>query len=351
MLDRRHFLLTAVAAASFSSLARAVEPRIRDTRTISVLPQTIAEIKELHERSRGYSAELLPEDEPFEVKSFTPFLTARDEFEAKKRLPNTCSRRHALSVGLEILNDDQKQLPILSRDQILSYLKSHFVSVQVRIYREPVTRALYLGPRCLAATRSFQGTPLTKAFSPTVAESVNNIRSLGLLLPDRLQPTPAHLRTLVLVHKNELSGGTKGVAPAKSNYEYLFIRAREAEPDRLELHAFATSDERTRFHWLKPAESPMMPTDCSVRGAVHFTEYSHQGLYPKSAVIRRSLITGQKSFPWETVEAYSKKVFGNPAMGQITEILDAIITGDFEKTDAASVPLPPSSPVSGTGKP
>lgn len=336
MLDLRYFLFAAVMSST-CLVAQAAEPRIRDSRTISVLPQTSAEIKLLHDRAKGFAAELLPADEPYEIKSFVPFLTKRDEIEAKSRLPNTCSRRHAFSVGLEMLTDDQKQLPVLSGNQILTYLKAHFVSVQARIYREPVSRELYLGPRCLAATQTFQKGNLTEEFSPTVAESVNNIRSLGLLLKAKTPPTAANLRTLVLVHKNELSQGTSAVVAAKTNYEYLFIRGVEAGPDRLELHAFATSDERTKLHWLMPAQLPTAPSNCSVRGAVHFTEYSMQGLYPKTAVIRRSLITGQLSIPWDALDIYAHKTLGRPAFECITEILDAIISGDLRDTDSSDL--------------
>jgi hypothetical protein len=330
MLNRRHFLIAAAGSSIGVSARAASEPLIRDVRTISSIPKSSGEIKDQYDRSKAFSAELLPEDEPLEIKSFAPFLTKSDELEARKKVPNACSRRHVMSVGLEMLNDDQKHLPFLSREQILAYLKQHFVSIQARVYREPVSRALYLGSRCLAATRAFRGATMTKPFSPTVAESVSNIRSLGLLLPERTPSIAANLRTLVMVHKNQLSQEGAGLPVAKVNYELVFIRAREIKPDQLELHAFATTDERTRFHWLKPAESPAIPSDCSVRGAVFFTEYSHQGLYPKSAVIRRSLIVGQKSYPWEKVDKYARRTFNLPAMDSMNQVLDSIITGEFK---------------------
>ncbi len=333
MLNRRHFLV-ATAASSLGLVARAGEQRIRDIRTLSRLPETDAEIKTLHDQSRAFSAELLPEDQPFEVKSFAPFLTKSDEIASAKRLPNTCTRRHVLSVGLEMMKDDESQLPILSRDPILAYLKSHFVSIQARVYREPVSQGLYLGPRCLAATKTFIAGTLTQPFSPTVAESVNNIRSLGLWLPEGMKPTPLNLRTLVLVYKNQLSLADGPNTVAKTNYEYLFIRAREASPDQLELNAFATTDQRKRFHWLNPAELPGNPSGCSVRGSVHFTEFSHQGLYPKSAVIRRSLMNSQKTFDWESVDKYARQMHSKPAMETVSEVLDAVIAGDLRESAA-----------------
>ncbi|WP_010583517.1 hypothetical protein [Schlesneria paludicola] len=335
-LHRRQFL-HGMAASSIGIVAQAAEPRassaeprIRDIRTISALPLQVTELKSAHDRAGNYTAELLPEGEAFEIKSFTPFLTKRDEIEATNKRTDTCTRRHALSVGLEVLNDDQKHLPVLSREQILSYLKSHYVTVQVRIYREPVTRALYLGPRCLAATRAFVGNTLSQAFSPTVAESLNNMRSLGLMLPVRAKATPANLRTLVIAHKNEISSSTRG-ALAKTIYELMFIRAHEAGPDHLELYVFATSDERTRLHLVKSAEKPMIPADCSVRGAVHFTEYSHGGVYPKKAVTRRSTVSSLKTFAWHDIESFSRKRFDRAAIEDIAPVLDAIISGDLKQ--------------------
>jgi hypothetical protein len=338
MLNRRDFLL-ATAAGSIGVTANAAEARIRDARTISsTLPLAAGEIKALHDGASGFSAEQLPADEAPEITHFVPFLTKADEIEAARRLPNTCTRRHAISVGLEMLGDDKKLLPALSGAQILDYLKSNYVSVQARVYREPVSRALYLGSRTLVATRKYRGSKLTQPFDATVGESVNNMRSLGLLLPGRLPPTPPNLRTLVLVHKNQLSQDDKRGGGAKTNFEYLFIRALPAGPDQFDLHAFATSDERTRFHWLKPAPAPAIPSDCSVRGAVHFTEYSHQGLYPKNAVIRRSLITAQKTFGWESVENYARKEFDLRPMECIIQIMDAIIAGSFKEADVFATP-------------
>ena len=334
---RRQFL-QGMGASSIGLIANAaeprsgaVEPRIRDIRTISALPFQVSDLKAAHDRSNGYAAELLPEGEAFEIKTFTPFLTKRDETEASNRRSDTCTRRHAISVGLEVLNDDQKHLPVLSREQILSYLKSHFVTVQVRVYREPITRALYLGPRCLAATRAFVGNTLSQSFSPTVAESLSNMRSLGLMLPARAKATPANLRTLVIAHKNEITSGGRG-ALAKTIYELMFIRAHEAGPDRLELHTFATSEERTLLHLVKPAEKPTIPADCSVRGAVHFTEYSHGGVYPKKAITRRSTVSSLKTVSWGDVDRFSRKHFDHSALEDISPVLDAIISGELKQS-------------------
>ena len=316
----------------------AAEVPVRDIKVITTLPRSSNEIKALHDAAGNYAAELLPEDQPYEITTFVPYLTKTDELEAKekKRRLDTCTRRHALSVGLEMTNDDQKQLPTLSGGQILSYLKKHFVSIQARVYRDPITKTLYLGSRCLASTRMFHGATMTQAFSPTVAESVNNMRSLGLLVPSGTPKTPSNLRTLVLVHKNQLSQeGTRNAA-GKTNYEYLFIRGRDVsgsdEGKRLELNAFATSDERTKFHWLKSAASPSAPSECSVRGAVHFTEYSHQGLYPKSAVIRRSLITSHKTFAWDDLERQSRELFGQSVLDCVPQIIDAILSDKIKES-------------------
>jgi hypothetical protein len=299
-------------------------------KTIAVLPANSDEIRNLHDQAKGYAAELLAENEPFEIKSFTPFITKNDQLEMERKLPNASSRRHAFSVGLEMLNDDKKDLPRLSSEQILAYLRTHFVSIQARIYREPVSRSLYLGPRCFAATHAFQDFTLSKAFFPTVAESVNNFRSLGLLVQKREAPTPSNLRTLVLVHKNHLSVEGGPSSTAKTNFEYLFIRGQDARQDELKLHSFATSDERTKLNWLKPGNSPTRSSDCSIRGAIRFTEFSNQGLYPKSAVVRRSLISGLKTLPWEFVDKFSRKTSGQPALENIPRVLDAIISGELQ---------------------
>ena len=328
MITRRTFLASSALAATGIHV-HAAESRIRDIKTIASLPRSSIEMKEVHDRSSGYAAELLPEDEAFETKGFAPYLTKSDEIAARVKLPNTSIRRHALSVGLEVLTEDQKHLPLLSREQILSYLKSNFVTIQARIYRDPISRELYLGHRCLAATKSFRDGNMTKPFNPTVAQSIANTRSAGLLLPKGTPPTPSNLRTLVLIHKNQISEERTKTALPKTTYEYVFIRALDAGPDRLDLHAFATTDERTKFHWLFRGDAPTTPRTCSIRAAVHFTEYSHQGLVPKSTVVRRSMILGQKDYAWADLESFSESEFGLSPYEKMPEIIDAIISGKF----------------------
>lgn len=333
MLSRRQFLAGS-AACGITAVTNAADIRISNIRTIASLPQAAFEMKERHDGASAYSAELLPEDEPFEITNFTPYLTTNDEFAGRKGLLNTSIRRHVFSVGLEVLLDDQKHLPVLSREQILTYLKSHFVSIQARIYREPVSGELYLGHRCLAATRSFRDGKMSKAFSPTVAQSIANTRSVGLLVPKNTPPTPRNLRTLVLIHKNQF-GNEKNPksSVAKTAYEYLFVRAVQKDRDQLELHAFVTSEERTKFHWLSRGDVPSTPSNCSIRAAVHFTEYSHQGLYPKSAVIRRSMVVGQKDFEWAEIEKYAGEKFDQSPYEKMPEIMDAIISGKLASSN------------------
>lgn len=340
-MHRRQFLALSSAGALGGVLrvnslwAAGPPPRIRDTLTISRIPRERGEIEEQHKLRRAYAAEQLPESQPFEVKGFAPALTARDEAELQKRVLNTSTRRHAWSVGLEMAVEDQQELPVLSRDQILKYLRMHFVSMQARIYREPVSRQLYLGPRVLAATLAYQGARLTQEFTPTVAESVDNMRSLGLFVPEGQPSTPFNLRTLVMVHRNELVGdGAAGTA--RTNYEYVFVRAREQGPDQLELHTFATSEGRTRLHWLDSASHPGTPSDCSLRGSVRFTEFTHQGLYPSKAVIRRSLLIGKQTWPWSALEAFARRRWDGDPLTRLTDLLDALIAGDV--ADSSVVP-------------
>ena len=61
----------------------------------------------------------------------------------------------------------------------------------------------YLHHRPLAATATFSGVPLiSRSFTDLASDSVQNMRSLGLLVAAGDKPSPESYRTLVLVHKS-----------------------------------------------------------------------------------------------------------------------------------------------------
>ncbi len=338
--SRRQWLAGAIGGLGFgvpaalgarAAFAIDVEPLVSGAKTIKEMPRAGDDLDAIHKRQKGLASEQLPAGEAFEINTFTPYLTMADKQLSGTRTLIPCIRKQVLSVGLEVLEEDQADLPLLSKGQILSYLKEHFVSVQVRVYREPLTDDLYLGARPLASTMRYSGVRLTQDFTPAVSQSADDFRGLGLWLGPQQRAVPTQLRTLVLINKNEQQDGNKDRPTNKMMFEYLFVRAIQTQRKEIELHTFATTDNRSKLHWLETKSEPSRPTDCSLRAAVRFTKYSVQGLIPEAAVTRRSLVKARETFAIEDLDRYANKTWNASAFARLTDTLDAVLAGKIDR--------------------
>ncbi|MEZ6103016.1 MAG: hypothetical protein R3E01_29080 [Pirellulaceae bacterium] len=317
-----------------------------ELRVIHQLPESPLEIATLHERNRVNNCELISEDEPVELTSFTPYLTARDERMASVRAPIPSTRQELFTVGLEMMRSDHATLPTVSRRQILSYMGEHYVSVQARVQRDPASGQLFLHHRPLAATVRYRGASITQPFHQAVTTSVQEMHSLGLYLPEGADVTAENLRTLVMTHRNiqlETLATLTDLRRARPDYEYVFVRARPGRTadDRLETHTFATTEHRTRLHYVSPSNDPIQVAQCGIAGTVVFTEFS-QGVYPVNAVIRKTSVRSRATYPMDSLDAYaSSQGWEGRALAHLNETLDAIIDGkvSFDAPDLATPDL------------
>jgi hypothetical protein len=208
------------------------------------------------------------------------------------------------------------------------------VAVQARIQKEPLSGDLFLHHRPLALTAAFGRGGLTQEFTDATLAAVRDFRSLGLYLPGDESKSPENLRTLVLLFRSVLllpGGENSGKPRLKPKYEYVFIRARQnrsgASPS-LELHAFASSDQRNRLHYLNDWSTPRQPHQCGVHADVLFTEYSTLGLVPTKSATRNVTYDTRTSFAWEDLDQYARdqKNRGD-ALDNLNFVLDEIIDG------------------------
>jgi len=225
-----------------------------------------------------------------------------------------------------MLGDDQKQATDFERQPDSGVPEN---SLCFRASADPSRSCFAIsvfGFEVPAATRKFHGATLTEAFSPTVAESVNNIRSLGLLLPGRAAPTRQICARWFLVHKNQLSQERPSeVLVAKSiTNTFLSVRTNHVP---ISLTCTPCDVGRNEPGFIAEAVSLTghpRGLQRSGRGSLH--GYSHQGLYPKSAIIRRTRTLESITLDWDVVEDYSHRKFGEPAIETLIEVMDAIIT-------------------------
>ena len=169
-----------------------------------------------------------------------------------------------------------------------------------------------------------------------MAGSIREIHSLGVYLPTKMLPTPENLRTVVLVHKHtaaEASPARPGAFNLVSRYEFIFVRARASVAgNRLDLHVFATSDERRKLHYLRSGGSPTNPDDCTINAEVFFTRFGNGGLIPEEAAMRREKVKARSSYDLIELDAHIKRniALKGDAFDNLLETLDAIIDGKIK---------------------
>lgn len=295
-------------------------------RTVRVLPRSESELSAYHGRNRAEACEPLQSSQPVRLTSYTAYLTYRDTREYATRTPPPTTRRHVLSVGLDMLSTDQRDLPKLTRGRILGYLKENYLSVQARVRKDPDTGTLYLHHRPVAATVRFRGLPLTQDFIDPVAASIKDMRSLGLFLEDGEEPIPKNLRTLVIAHKAVWAVTTNARTTLDPRFEFVLIRARDTGSDQLDLHAFVTIENRTQLHYVRPSEQPLRPDDCCLKATVNFIEFSHAGLYPTVSVTRRTSVKSNATYLVADLDKYAREQgWSGTAFDHLNKTLDAII--------------------------
>lgn len=317
-----------------------------DIKLIRIIPRSESEIAQAHERNRSQSCETVPPGEPLEIKGFKPVLTERDRAEwgrGYRLLPS--SRRNMFTVGLDMLSADRDRLPTVSGSQIERYIRGHYVTIQARVQKDPLTSKLFLHHRPLAATVSVGKGNLTEEFTDAVLTAVREFHSLGIFLPGAVARSPENLRTLVMIYRNKMAipTGVGGKPQFRYVYEYAFVRARdvveENQPDvanqrELVQYVFATSDQRRRLHLLKPWSTPTQPSDCGVRATVFFTEYTTLGLIPSKSATRSVVYSSHSVFDWPDLERYSaEQDWKGDALDNLPQILDAILDAKIKARD------------------
>lgn len=295
------------------------------THTIHIIPTTKAQLNAVFDRAGTFRPSILPAGNPLELTSFTPRLIQRGSAGKGATTSIPTLRRHAFSLGLAVSKEDQRELPVISRSTIVNYLNDHFISVQVQIAKDPVTRELYLLPYPVAGTARFRGASVTQHTEPAVLSSIKNFRCLGLFLRPDEKPTPESLRTLVFVYRYRTTLGADRNDEPITHYNILFVRAKR-HGDQLRLHTFITEKNQTVLHYLGAAQRPRSFSECSIQTNVYFNEYSHASLVPVNGIVRSSRLRSRKHFGVDQLEEYARSQQWEGGMWQnVTKILDAMI--------------------------
>lgn len=315
----------AVRALTVGSSALAFD-EFGDIKTITVLPQSQREVEAAFERSSSDACEQVVQGEALEMRSFVPYLTSRDRLQKTSR-PLASTRHSLFSVGLEFETSDRAALPKVSGGIIEDYMDKHCVLVQGRVRRDLLDRKLYFHHRPLVVTAKYLGSRLTEPFEPLVAAKIREFHGLGLFVPETRIIKAQHLRTLVLIFKNDILQSSS--ARAREQFEFAFILGREGEVgDKLDHHVFVTTDDRQTLHYLAPYSQPLRPSQSSILGRIAVTDYDSTGIFPKASATRSYKLDTRSKFTLEDLEKYClDQQLSGGFHKNLTPVLNAIIDG------------------------
>ncbi len=307
-----------------------------EIRYIKSLPNNVLELEAAYRQRKPDSCEAIPAKEPIELKNWSNVLTNRDQKRSKVK-PLDFARRTVISVGLKISESDRDSLPVLSRQTIADFLAQNYLSLQVRIIKEPKSGQWILHHRPLAAVARFRSVPLTQEFVEPVGQTTGEIRGLGLLKPSLDSPTDAPQTAVWLFRStwqklNEMYSST--------HYEFAFIYAVPQNvvytPDQLALHVIVTSEQRSKFHYLKfrkeGKHEPQSATETDLTGAVHFTEFANDGLHPKRTVTRDGQVRDERDYSLNDIQDFlNTKGLAGSWEQNVEAILDAMVKNQLAK--------------------
>lgn len=335
---RRLVLLAALGMVGGAGACARAEPPDWLPNVIHRVPRTDAELKAAHAANEANAALEVPAGQPLEVSGFAERVTHRlgdapPRRRLRRRGPTSevqASRIGVLSLGMEMTPQDQANLPYLSGNTILGIVNAYYVGIQARVEREP-GGAPYLFHRALGVVGLYADRRQTQASTDLVSQSLKELRGLGLLVPAGVEPEPEQLRTLVLVNRSTLAVPAAGQAAPqiKHVYELMFLRARVTGDERnpqVAVHAFGTSDERTRLHHYPPYKPPTRLHECGIAATIFFTEYGFGGIVPSAKATRKATVNSQSSFSTAELDAFAaRQGLSGGWLDNVTPTLDAII--------------------------
>ena len=319
------------ADAGPDDAADADAEKFNNLRIIRTLPQTEAEIRQAHENARRLDCELIPAGEPVTLNDYKRFLTPWDSSAANAAANALYTRREIVSIGFDMRDADRKQLPALSSNEIMKFLQSSYVSVQVRVEKDPLDGLEFLHPRPLATLAEFRGSRLTAPPREALANSLKNYRGLGMYLSSGETPSNESMRTLVLVHKSERKeSDLSGLSRIEPHYEFIFVRASPDPDKKLVLHTFVTSENRTQLHQLRESRPPAAPRLCTIQTMLAFTKFDFSGLNPTESVTTGSIVDDRAKYSLEKLNEFAaSRGLTGTALENLPVILDAIINREI----------------------
>jgi len=324
------------------SEARAAGP-VWIAQIVRHIPRTEKELAEAHQKSRNASIQI-PIGEPLEIRDFVGetdynVVLRREGRKVREKLHYEFSRLGVLTYGMNLLPEDRRQLPSVSKRRILNRVDGNYIALAVRVQREPKTGAVYLYYKPFAAVGAY-GDTKTHEFSALMEDSVRDIRGIGLFVEPGTPISAESLRTLVAINKNlvESKDADTGQSVLQSHYELLIVRAR-VDGGRVALYVFGTNRSLGRLNYFQPYAPPDSRQACTIESSIYFTKYTAARQSPTEKALRKIKLRTQAEYPMHELDAYvASQGLEGPALDHLTLVADDIIDGRIrpEPTAAAA---------------
>lgn len=293
------------------------------------VPRTQEELRLEFEKSKNSSIQV-GVDEPMETLDFTGETSYDVTVGGKKEsLKFAFSRLPVLSYGMEVLPQDQVNLPSVSKNRILTRVGGDYISMQMRVHRDLTSGAVYLYYKPFAAVGAYAGGN-SQEFAPLMEGSVRDVRGLGLFVKPGTPIDAEALRTFVACNKTvivEEGHEDEENPPTKPHYELQLVRLR-MDGDQPVLHTFVTNEYGQRIQYLKPYRTPTQRDECDLISVMYFTEYSAAKQSPSAKALRRTIFNAQSSYTLSQLDEHAASAgWEGDALDNLSATLDAIIDG------------------------
>ena len=316
-------------AIGIVSQARGAEAPRWVAQVLRRVPHTEAEVAAAFAASRNASVQVAVGD-PMELASFDQETSYDVTVAGKKdKARFQYARIPVFTYGLALTDADQQNLPAVSKGTILDRINDNYICMQIRVHRDMATGAVYLYYKPFAAVGSYtlEG---TQEFTPLMEDSVRDCRGIGLFVKSGTPLSAEAFRTFVAVSKTMVVVDEDRDAPKpreRENYEYFIVRGRPAG-DSLELHAFATDQDRKVLHDVKPFTPPKNADECSVKSTMLFTQYTVAKQSPSAKVVRFISLNERLTVSMADLDKFVASAgMQGDALDNLTFVLDAIIDG------------------------
>lgn len=300
-------------------------------RLVHEVPRTHEELAAAHADSRWGALEV-PVADPLEITDFdgqTEYtITINNGGQREKRqLPFDYCRLGFVAYAMRMDPEDEETLPGISKRRILDVVNGKYIAMQLRVHRDAAGH-VYLYYKPFAAVGSYTA-PGAQEFSPLIETSIRDFRGIGLFVKRGEPLTPDSFRTFVAINKNYLVVGEEedGTPNVQDHYELSFVRAR-VDGDNVELHAFGTSEHRTRLNYVVPFSPPKSTADCGLTSTLIFTAYTLAKQSPSAKAARRVDFHNRQDYLIEDLDRFAAtQGWDGDALSNLTTLADAMIDG------------------------